>query len=87
MENYSYLVILRKVDNMYLVYVPDFDINTEGYDLADALTMAKDAITETALALRDSKRKLPLPGSKHYVMQKGDIGRYVEVGKVNDYIE
>ncbi|MBE5855157.1 MAG: type II toxin-antitoxin system HicB family antitoxin [Lachnospiraceae bacterium] len=79
MENYSYLVILHKVDNMYLVYVPDFDINTEGYDLADALTMAKDAITETALALRDSKRKLPLPGSKHYVMLEGDIERYVEV--------
>jgi predicted RNase H-like HicB family nuclease len=75
----AYQIVLSKEDEMYLVYIPDFDINTEGYDLADALTMAKDAITETALALRDSKRKLPLPGSKHYVMLEGDIERYVEV--------
>ena len=41
--------------------------------------MAKDVIAEIAKALRDSKRKLPLPGSNHYVMQKGDIESYVEV--------
>ena len=28
----------------YLVYVPDFDINTEGTSLDDALFMARDAI-------------------------------------------
>lgn len=40
----AYPVFIKKRDNEYLVYVPDFDAYTEGTDFADAISMARDAI-------------------------------------------
>jgi predicted RNase H-like HicB family nuclease len=45
----------------YLVYVPDFDVNTEGADLADALYMAEDIISLVGVQRTDRGEILPEP--------------------------
>ena len=43
----------------YVVYVPDFDINTEGKSIEDALFMAKDAIGLVGISMQDDGEKIP----------------------------
>lgn len=57
---YVYPIVLNKCDNgQYLVHVPDFDTDTEGKDLADAIDMAKDAIGQLGCYYQDIKRNIP----------------------------
>ncbi len=51
----------RTQDASFLVYVPDFDINTEGRDLSDAFEMAREAIELCGITIEDEKRPLPKP--------------------------
>lgn len=51
----------RTPDASYLVYVPDFDINTEGRDISDAFDMAREAIELCGITIEDEKRPLPRP--------------------------
>lgn len=47
--------------NDYLVYVPDMDIYTEGFSLADAIEMARDAIGLKGIDLQDDGKDIPDP--------------------------
>lgn len=40
----AYPAFIKADKDMFLVYVPDWDIFTEGYDFPDAIAMARDAI-------------------------------------------
>ncbi len=55
----AYPIILTPVETGYLVYVPDFDINTEGTSIADAISMASDAISLMGITMQDMGKKLP----------------------------
>jgi len=44
-----------------IVYIPDFDINTQGETEADAMAMARDAIGLVGIDMEDEKEKLPIP--------------------------
>lgn len=57
----SYPIVLTPCEGGYVVYVPDFNINTEGDTLTDALEMAKDAIGIIGIELEDRKEILPTP--------------------------
>ena len=52
-EQKVYPVVFEKLDDGYLVFVPDFDINAQGSDLADAMYMARDAISLAGVSLTD----------------------------------
>ncbi len=52
---------LKDEKNTVLVEVPDFDITTEGYGMADAISMARDAIGQRGVLWEDEKRKVPEP--------------------------
>jgi len=54
-----YPVILTPAKKGYVVYVPDFDINTEGNSLPDAIDMARDAIAMTGCYREDHGEALP----------------------------
>ena len=59
-----YPVVFEKMKDGYLVYVPDFDINTQGEDLGEAMAMARDAISVTGVSLaEDFGKELPVPSS------------------------
>lgn len=56
---YPIVLIPDKVG--YVVYVPDFDINTEGDTMAEAIEMARDAIGIIGIDYEDEKKVLPTP--------------------------
>lgn len=45
----------------YVVYVPDFNINTEGDTLTEAIEMARDAIGAVGIDIEDDGEVLPEP--------------------------
>lgn len=57
------VVLTPSEDGGYVVYIPDFDNNTEGDDLADALFMARDAIGILAMSYKDICKDIPTPSS------------------------
>lgn len=57
----AYPVILTKGKKFIVVYVPDFEINTQGKDVADAIEMARDAIGIMGIDMEDENEKLPEP--------------------------
>ena len=46
-----------------VVFIPDFNINTEGTDTADAMEMARDAIGIMGLDLEDDGEEIPRPST------------------------
>ncbi len=57
----SYPIILTPDKVGYIVYVPDFNINTEGETLTEAIEMARDAIGVVGIDMEDDGEALPNP--------------------------
>lgn len=75
----AYPVILTPDEPGYIVYIPDLNINTEGYDLADALYMAKDAIEQWGVATEDLGQQIPSPSVTLPECKEGEIACFVWV--------
>lgn len=76
----SYPVILTPDEPGYIVYIPDFDINTEGNTLTEAIEMARDAIGIVGIDMEDDKKALPVPSQiKDVKSNKNDIVTLVDV--------
>lgn len=58
-----YPVILTKCEDGsgYLVTIPDFDNNTFGETIPEAIDMARDAISVLGVSYEDRKQELPKP--------------------------
>ena len=54
-----YPVIMSKERDGYFVTIPDFDINTQGTDIPDAIEMARDAIGLMGIDMQDDGEALP----------------------------
>jgi len=76
---YAYRIILIPEEKGYTVYIPDFDIGTQGADIADAMYMARDVISVTGVTLEDIGKKIPAPGEKEYSLKAGEMDTYVDV--------
>lgn len=59
----AYPVVISKTDDGYFVTIPDFEINTQGEDVADAMVMARDAIELMGITFEDDGKPLPKPGT------------------------
>lgn len=59
-----YPIVLKKgsKDN-YIVFIPDFNINTEGEDMATAIEMARDAIGIVGIDMEVEHEDLPKPSA------------------------
>ena len=57
----AYPIILTPAEGGFVVFVPDFGINTCGDDLADAIEMARDAIGLAGIDMEDEKDTIPMP--------------------------
>ena len=57
----SYPIVLTPDQVGYVVYVPDFGINTEGDTLTEAIEMARDAIGLMGIDMEDDNEALPIP--------------------------
>lgn len=63
----------------YAVYVPDMEVNTQGYDMADAIAMARDAIGMKGICEQDAGRFLPEPSTREPAHEAGDIVTWVDI--------
>lgn len=79
-----YPVILSKNGDGYFVTVPDFTINTEGKDIADAIAMARDAIGLNILQFEANNVTVPEPYSQYFQVQDDDILTLVDID-ITDY--
>lgn len=76
----AYAIILTPEESGgYLVTVPDLDINTEGDNLADAISMARDAIGLWGICEEDMGRCIPTPPIKTPRHGIDDVVSYVDV--------
>lgn len=74
-----YPVIIKGSEGDYYVRIPDFDIATQGTDIADCITMARDAIGLIGIDMEDDDKELPNPYSIKEVAGEGDIVTLVDV--------
>lgn len=61
---YAYPVIFTRTEDekdTILIEVPDLEIMTEGFGVADAIEMARDAIGLSGITLEDMSEPIPLP--------------------------
>ena len=68
-----YPIILTLTDDGYVVTVPDFNINTQGQDYAEALFMARDAICLTGMVMEDQGMEIPTPSALSAVRPENDL--------------
>ena len=78
MDIITYPVLFEKVEDMYLVTVPDIGQMTQGNDLTDAIAMARDLISLWVMDLEDSKKAVPMPDSITFEVPEGAFESYVD---------
>lgn len=59
-----YPAFIKADGEMYLVFVPDLEIYTQGHDFYEAIEMARDAIGLKIVTMEDAKQ--PVPASSDY---------------------
>ena len=57
------IVISKEADGFYYVEIPDFNIATQGKDIADSMEMARDAIGLMGIDFIDDGKEIPQPNS------------------------
>lgn len=78
--NKAYPIILEVAEEGgFLVYCPDFDIYTQGSDYADALYMARDAISLKGVDLIEDKKSVPEPSELNSIDADGGVKLLVDV--------
>lgn len=76
----TYPVVFTRDDPGYVVYVPDFEINTEGADITEAIFMARDAIGLVGISMQDHGQAVPEPSALSDVQcEPGDIVSLVDI--------
>lgn len=77
----AYPIVMSKGAKYIIVFVPDFNINTQGKDHADAMEMARDAIGLVGIDMEDQKEELPRPSAIESVPKEhpSDIVTLVDV--------
>jgi len=85
-----YPIILTPAERGYVVTVPDLQINTQGHDIADAITMARDAIGLWGICEEDAGRPISDPSTLLPSHEENEIATFVDVDfaayrKAHDY--
>jgi len=63
----------------FAVYVPDLEINTQGYDLADAIFMARDAIGLWGISRQDNNHPIPNPSGSEPPHDANELVSWVDI--------
>lgn len=74
-------VFTKLEEGGYMAYVPDLTINTQGETLAEAIEMARDAISLVCVDMEDEGRPLPSP-SEHIVCGAAEVVSFVDADLV-----
>lgn len=76
----AYAITIKKESDFFVVYIPDFEINTQGETLAEAIEMARDAIGMAGCYYEDEKREIPVPSEPSSIkLADGELLSIVDV--------
>ena len=73
----AYPVFIAPKDNVYLVFVPDMEIYTEGKTIADSIEMARDAIGLKGIDYEDDGKEVPAPSNYDSVIIKAQENKEI----------
>ena len=79
----SYPIILTPEEEGFTVFIPDFNINTQGNDLTEAIEMARDAVGLMGIDMEDDSKVLPAPSNFTHVQSKASAGELVSLVDVD----
>ena len=79
----AYAIVMTQGKEFIVVFVPDFNINTQGKDLPDAIEMARDAIGLMGIDMQDDGEALPEASSLAYVRADAPSGSIVSLVDVD----
>ena len=77
----TYPIILIPEDVGFTVYIPDFDIYSQGDDLTEVIEMARDAIGLMGIDMEDDKKEIPSPSNVLNI--KAESGQFVTLVDVD----
>lgn len=83
MTKKAYPILLIPEDKGFTVYIPDFEINTQGEDLTDAIEMARDAIGLIGIDMEDDGKALPEASSIASAQAEAPSGAIVSLVDVD----
>jgi len=76
----AYPVIFTNTTDGYIAHAPDFPLDTQGGDLAEAIEMARDAIGLMGIVIEDANKPLPTPSAPDRVAHEpGEIVSMVDI--------
>jgi predicted RNase H-like HicB family nuclease len=79
----AYPVVMTQGKNHIIVFVPDFEINTQGKDYAEAMEMARDAIGIMGIDMEDDNEPLPSPTGLDAVRSGAAAGAVISLVDVD----
>ena len=79
----AYPVIMTQGKESIVVFIPDFNINTQGKDVPDAIEMARDAIGLMGIDMQDNGESLPKSSSITSVQAEAPSGAIVSLVDVD----
>ena len=59
----AYPIVITQDDDFFVVFVPDFGLNTQGENIAEAMEMARDVIGMAGCYKQDEYQTVPEPSS------------------------
>lgn len=79
----AYPIVMTQGKEFIVVFVPDFNINTQGKDIPDAIEMARDAIGLMGIDMEDDGEALPKPSSLSSIQSSAPDGSIVSLVDVD----
>ena len=79
MNQAVYPVVISKGKKYFVVHIPDFNSGTQGKDIAEAIMMAKDAISLLGITKEDMGKPIPKPSTKEPAHEPGEMVAWVDV--------
>ena len=67
-----YPVLLSQGTNYIIVSVPDFEADTQGKDLSEAIEMARDLIGILGISMQDKNQELPIATPLASIIKEND---------------
>ena len=79
----AYPIVMTQGKKFIVVFIPDFNINTQGEDVPDAIEMARDAIGLMGIDMQDDGEALPEASSLASVQADAPEGALVSLVDVD----
>ena len=79
----AYPIVMTQGKEFIVVFIPDFNINTQGKDIPDAIEMARDAIGLMGIDMQDDGEELPKASTVAEVQAEAPAGGIVSLVDVD----